>query len=459
MLSDAILAELRAALEAGRKLDAVKQYREATGAGLAEAKAFVDQLEAGAVIMNDMATARGKSATLLADYGWLVEPTEGGVRLRRSALWRGAMMGCSFAIGLLLSPILIGLWLLRDRLWDGPPEGGVRQIATLLIPLAFVGVAGLFYGALIWRMLGLALWREEWIAKRNRLLARRGLVGFLRGRDIEGGEFLLEPHFDGDPRGKRWRLAVIADGEKHYLIREPGIQFGFDSLRDSHAEASAIADLLAVHTGWVVSQTAIAIEGDWKPPAESNEEELLTALRSHRFVVELDDRARLTICRPKFGQWIGGLALLAIGVGWLWMAAGVAASFVHDARAKEQPVFDLPFWLLMIPFLMFGVALCVLGIVAVFSRERWTVDRNLLLVRGRIFGWKSEHEYVNARWKLARVRRSSKSGSYHVWQLQLENASGRTVKVLHQSSDDDVPRLLGTLFSRRSGWSLIDANP
>ncbi|MBC7815281.1 MAG: hypothetical protein IAG10_00110 [Planctomycetaceae bacterium] len=304
-------------------------------------------------------------------------------------------------------------------------------------------------------MLRIALRQDEWDAARNRLIVRRGLLGILRSRELSGGEFLLGPHFEQDRHAQQWRLAVICDGEKHYLIREPDIHVGFLSMRDSHAEASAVANLLAEHTGWTVSRSSIAIEGQWMPPTESNEEELLAALRSRRFVTEFDEQMRLTINPLKLGHWIGGLVLLAFGVGWLWILSDAVASFVNDAQAKQQPVLDIFFWLIMTPMLMIGVGLYALGVVCFFGCECWAVDRNLLLVRSRIFGWKSEHEYVNARWKLARVRRTSSEGqSYLVWQLQLENASGGQLKVLRSERDDDVPRLLGTLFSQRTGWSL-----
>jgi hypothetical protein len=235
-------------------------------------------------------------------------------------------------------------------------------------------------------------------------------------------------------------------------------------MRDSHTEASAIANLLAEHTGWKVSRSAIAIEGGWKPPSESNEDELLAALRSHRFVAELDEQMRLTISPPRFLRRIVGLVLLALGVGWLWFGTGISVSFINDAQAKQQPVLNVFFWLLMTLWLMFGVGLCALGIAVFFRRERWTVDRNLLLVRSRLFGWNPEHEFVNARWRLAKVRRGSLSSrhsyssSYTVWELQLENASGRQCKVLYGESDDDVPRLLGTLFAHRTGWPLTESH-
>jgi hypothetical protein len=451
---------IREALHAGRKLDAIRLYREATGASLADAKALIDQFECGEINASETVISNAPPKSL-TDYGWLVEPTDdGGVRLRRSALWRGAMIGCSAMVGLFFSPILIGIWWKRERIFTVASGGGAWQVFTLMIPLVFVGVVGLFFAALLWQMLRIALWREEWVAGRNRLIVRRGLLGFLRSREFSRGEFLLEPHHDGESRGKSWRLAVVCDGEKHYLIRQPDIRVGFQSQRDSHDEAAAVANLLAEHNGWTVSRSAIAIEGGWKPPSESNEEELLAALRSHRFVAELDELMRLSISPPRFLRRIVGLVLLPMGVGWLWFATRIAVSFINDAQQKQLLVFDLFFWLLMIPFLMIGVGLCVLGIAVFFRRERWTVDRNLLLVRSRLFGWNPEEEFVNARWRLAKVRHGSLSGRhsyrYTIWELQLESASGRPCKVLYGQSDDDVPRLLGTLFAHRTGWPLIE---
>lgn len=43
-------SRLRSLLDQGRKIEAIKEYREATGAGLAEAKDAVEALEAGQVL-------------------------------------------------------------------------------------------------------------------------------------------------------------------------------------------------------------------------------------------------------------------------------------------------------------------------------------------------------------------------------------------------------------------------
>lgn len=46
-VSDDVLGRIRAAIAAGNKIEAIKIYREASGVGLAEAKRFVEDLEAG----------------------------------------------------------------------------------------------------------------------------------------------------------------------------------------------------------------------------------------------------------------------------------------------------------------------------------------------------------------------------------------------------------------------------
>jgi ribosomal protein L7/L12 len=45
-ISDADLRRVREAIFAGRKIEAIRIYRECTGSGLAEAKEFVEALEA-----------------------------------------------------------------------------------------------------------------------------------------------------------------------------------------------------------------------------------------------------------------------------------------------------------------------------------------------------------------------------------------------------------------------------
>ncbi len=356
-LPDETAASIRTALSAGRKLDAIRLYREATGVGLAEAAAFVDQLKTGSVTMSDAATAE-KPAFSLTDHGWLVESTdEGGVRLRRSALWRSGAIGCSCMVAWFSSlPFLIGQWWYRHWIWNALPAWGV-QVAALFFPLMFVG---LFFTPILWQIHRLALWREEWEGSRDTLIVRRGVLGRLRRLELHGGELVIEPHLAAD-RGRKWRLVVVCDGKKHYLLNKPDIRVGFQAAHDMQAEATAIANLLAKQTGWNVSESSIAIEGGWKPPSESNEDGLRAVLRSHHFVADFDEQHRLTICPPKGDQIIGGLVLLAIGIVCLWKTTDSAVSFISDARAKQQLVFDSFDWLIMIPMLMLGVLVCLLA--------------------------------------------------------------------------------------------------
>lgn len=450
---------IRNALRAGRVLDAVRLYREATSASLVDAKAFVDQLEVGSVTMSDAAGPTETPALSLADHGWLVEQTDdGGVRLRMSGRCRGVMIGASMTAALLLIfAVVIGLWFLRDTIWNAFAVGGEWQVVPMLLPMAFVGLMALSFAGFLWQALRLALWREEWEATRNSLIVRRGWLRSRHSRELTGGELLLEPHIEGT-NAQTWRLAVVCDGEKRYLLRESKNRFGF---RETHslAETAAMADLLAEHTGWPVSRSSIVIDGDWKPPAESNDEELLAALRSHQFVAELDEQSRWTIHPTMIDQRIGGLALLAIGVVWMWYATGSVVSFLNNARSNPQSALDLfCFWLMMVPILMLGAGVCILALIVCFRRVRWIVEHNLLLVCSSVFGWDFEHEYVNAHWKLAKIhRKDAEQRRESFWELQIENQSGNVLKVLHKANDDDIPRLLGTLLSQRTGWPLSES--
>ena len=115
--------------------------------------------------------------------------------LRRSALWRGAMMRCSLAFFCCFSPIAGVSLFAGHGFWEGPPDG-LWRIPSLLIPLIFVDCVGLFFAALLWQMLRFALWHEEWEPHRNTLIMRRGLMRFLHS-----GELLLEPHVEQDRHG------------------------------------------------------------------------------------------------------------------------------------------------------------------------------------------------------------------------------------------------------------------
>ena len=450
--SDEIDNRIRDALSAGRKLDAMRMYCEATGASLSDAKAFVEQIQSGAPITNDLAKT-DRPVKSLADFGWDTEPADsGGVRLRRNAQWRGTMMGCSLGILVLMSPVVLAVYFFGKGFWKAPDDG-VLGVIFLLIPLVFVGVIGLAITATVVQILRIALWREEWEASPNLLEVRQRLLGFAWSRHHCDGELALEPEYDRDRQEPHGRLAVRCGGEKHWLIREPAISVSVGGAGlggTSREEAALVAEQLARHTGWKVLETP-AVTG---PAVAGDEDELLSKLRRQRFVVDVDERLRLTIRPPKLGQRIGGLVYLCIGSGWLWFMAGLVSSFVNDAQAQQQPLMQIPFWLIMTPMLMVGVGLCALGVASLVGRERWIVDRDVLLIRSRWFGWKSSHEYVDGQWTLSRVHLASPEETTWTWQLQLQNQSGHTLKVFCLVRNDDLPRLLGTVLSHRTGWPL-----
>jgi hypothetical protein len=114
----------------------------------------------------------------------------------------------------------------------------------------------------------------------------------------------------------------------------------------------------------------------------------------------------------------------------------------------------LPFLFIMALMLMAGVGVAALGIVITFSRDRWVVGRNLFTVRSRLFGWKSEQQYVDGAFHLTRVCTKGEDGRVWTWELHLQNQAGHTLKVLRSDRDDDVPRLLGAVLSERTGWPL-----
>ena len=94
-----------------------------------------------------------------------------------------------------------------------------------------------------------------------------------------------------------------------------------------------------------------------------------------------------------------------------------------------------------------GILAAMLGVAATFGRERWILDRNLLIVRSRLFGWKSEQPYVDGTLKLTRVCREINGEDGKVtrwfWELHLQNLAGPRLKVLWTGEDDDVPRRTG----------------
>jgi hypothetical protein len=131
---------------------------------------------------------------------------------------------------------------------------------------------------------------------------------------------------------------------------------------------------------------------------------------------------------------------------------------VEFAKENEKPVWDWSFWLFMAPLLLVGGLLTLLSLISLMTREKWTLDRNLLIVTSQSPGRTKEQQYVDCSLTLARVgaKCQSKHGSdaSWQWQLQLLDSSGQVLRVLHRHANDDGPRLLGVLLSHATGWPL-----
>jgi hypothetical protein len=218
-------------------------------------------------------------------------------------------------------------------------------------------------------------------------------------------------------------------------------------------EVQAVADLIAQTTGWTVTLAEHDMAEAVGSAAERHE--LPAELRAAGFRAGLDERLRLTIRPPARGQLLCGIILVVVGGGWTAFVADMAKPLVRDA--PQQTLVDLPF--LLVPALMVtaGVALAALGVVIIFGRERWIVERNLLVVRSRLFGWKSEEQFVDGAFNLTRVSRTTEDGTAWSWELQLQHQAGCKPKILRSDPDDDVPRLVGAVLSHHTGWLLREA--
>ena len=398
---------------------------------------------------NDDSTTRNDPADRMSESGWIIEPTEsGGVRMRLGAAVRGCMLGCSFGLLLPLGLFAAFMYFVGGRLWEDPPEDGIPSVFLTLISLGIVGTIGLAVVAIVLQILWLLLVREEWGVGANRLEIRRRLLGFSWGSQHRDGVLLLEANYQKDEARPFWQLAVKSDGQKRYLIREGalsdfGTAIGF---KPSREVVEAVAEFLAQHTGWsVISAVREAAEA---VRASADRRELLAKLRAAGFRAGLDERLRLTIRQSALGQIGCGLIPLVLG----GISLAIIVHIVQYLIGHNDFTLGGALWLT--PWLMVGVILVLLGFVIVFSRERWIVDRDRFIVRSRMFGWKSEQQYVDGTFNLTRVSRKTEDGRVWFWELQLQNQAGGVLKNLHSAGDDDVPRLLGTVLSQCTGWAL-----
>lgn len=388
-------------------------------------------------------------ADRMTESGWIIESTEsGGVRVRAGATLRRCILGCSFGHLLPLGLFAAVMYFVGGKLWEDPPEQGVLLVFLALISLGIVGTIGMMLVGIVLQILWLLLVRAEWEVGTNRLEIRRRLLGFSWGSEHRDGALLLEANYDKGKPQPFWQLAVKSDGRKRYLIREGalsdfGTAIGF---KPSREVVETAAEFLAQHTGWsVISAEREAAEA---VRATADRRELPAELRAAGFRADVDERLRLRIRRPALGQI--GCGLIPLVAGGICLA--VVVHIVQDVIADHELTLDGTLWLT--PWLMVGVTFVFFGFVIVFSRERWVVDRDLFIVRSRLFGWKSEKQYVDGAFNLTRVSRKTEDGRVWSWELQLQNQAGGVLNALYRDDDDDLPRLLGAVLSQCTGWPM-----
>jgi hypothetical protein len=310
-----------------------------------------------------------------------------------------------------------------------------------------IGTVGLAVLAIVLGILQLLLVREAWEMEADRLEIRRRLLGFSWGRQFRDGVLLLDAKYGQEAKGPSWQLAVRSEGRKQYLMRQGGV------FKSSREEVKAIAALLAKHTGWPV--TAVEREEAEAVTSAATRRDVPAELRAAGFRAGVDERLRLTIRTPIHGQLLVGIVLAVVGAGWTMFLADHAKSLAQ--KPAQQPLIEFGFFLVIAVGLVLGLAVVAVGVVIIFSRERWVVERNLLVIRSRLSGWKSEQQYVDGTLSLARVSRATEDGTVWSWELRLQNQAGTVLKVLRSDSDDDVPRLLGAVLSHHTGWPLREA--
>lgn len=396
-------------------------------------------------------------ARRLADYGWNIEPTDsGGVRMRTHRVLRIGVLCVSIVLLLILGLFAWLMYGLFSRMGEPPDEGFSGIFPTLLLVTLLGGIGVPFVGILA-HVVWLLFAREEWEVSHNSIAVRRRLLGFRWGATYQDGKLVIEPHYTGGESGF-WRLAVKSGGRKNYLIQERAISergtgIAFESTRE---ESEALAQLLGQYTGWpIITAQEEAEEAVRSAPQP---ETLPVALIEHGFRIGVDERLRLEVSRPQRSQIGCGIVALLIGNIWLCVVGAGLHSFSEHVGGVQEVVKDWPFLLLITPMLIGGVLIVLLGCVVIFSRERWSIDRNLFVVRSRLFGWTRETQYVAGVINLARVSTKINERTRWTWEVRLEDRTGRLLKKnLYNARDDDIPRQLAVVLSDRTGWPLREA--
>lgn len=373
--------------------------------------------------------------------------------MRSTPEMRWVLSGCLVAMLLPIS-LFASFMHFIDGSWKAGSPDPFFRVGFLLIQLTIVGAIGLAVAAIVLQILRLLLVREEWEASPNSLEIRRRLLGFSWDRQYRDARLLLDPLYDRKKREPLWQLAVMSDGQKHFLIRQGALSgLGTAVFFVQRAEVVAVMALLAKYTGW--SSTSTSAEAAQEAHSSTARLELPAELKTRGFRAGVDEQFRVTIQPPI--QMVAGIVLLVFGGGGLYALTGVLASELHDPSTAQESLLErLIFWLMMTPMLMICVGIALVGIALLFGRERWIVGRNLLLVRSRLFGWTTERHYVDG--VLTVTRLVSNAGNSLRWKLHVQSQAGEMLKMLCSEPDDDLPRLLGAVMSEHTGWPLRDGS-
>lgn len=400
----------------------------------------------------DSATTDESDESPLDAFGWQFDSTPDGLRIRRSGLWHGSMAGCSLVLTVILGGMLFGF----VHFVDTDANRGLSLRALLERPISsllYIGW-GMVTAIGVLQVLRFALVREDWLVASSRLMIRRSVAGFGTTSEFATGEFVLEPHYERNEQQPHWRLALHHDSRKRFLITRP-LSFLSQSTNDSLTECRELAMILSRETGWPMRTADVGVERQIVSPSAADESELLDTLRTLGCHVSTDGRGRLVIIPARRGAVFGGVALIVASIVWIWWMLRIGASFISDRQVADAPWLHLPFWLIMSPMSLVGIIVFAAGIGLVFRTNTLTADRDWLKLTSRWKPWKAGTEFSSAALRLLQLVNVTSDNHCNVsWQLQLRSPSGTMLRVLCSSENDDLPRTLGAVLARRTGWPL-----
>jgi ribosomal protein L7/L12 len=141
--TEQLQAEIRRHLAAGKKIEAIKHYREATGLGLAEAKAAVERIEAGKAPLADPADTKLPAAEASRIKAMIMRgETMAAIKLYRKAAGID-LKAAKDAVDALAAQLHGGAQGTRTVERSAGP--GARAIAILVLILAAAALAWLLW--------------------------------------------------------------------------------------------------------------------------------------------------------------------------------------------------------------------------------------------------------------------------------------------------------------------------